>query len=261
MFLHIMAIRLIDGSEFLHIPKTGGSWITRVLEENHLVAQKVRHKHVNYDLNLFGDRMGNGRQLMGFCSRLVANKIIRTLGLSLEGPDAVPCFRFCFVRHPLSWYESWWRYMKARGWNDWGQQNSARYWDPNSMLNGLGSDDFNAFVENVIHVRPGYVSELFYSYTKPGISFIGKTENLREDTFFVLNKLGFSISSVSLNQLEKVNASKTPAEEVVWDEELRRVVMQLELPALIHFGYLNVEERMEFGIPETIVPNSALRQR
>ena len=24
--------------------------------------------------------------------------------------------KFCFLRHPLSWYESWWRYMSGRGW-------------------------------------------------------------------------------------------------------------------------------------------------
>ena len=142
-----MTIRLIDGSEFLHLPKTGGNWVTRVLEQNHLVERYIQHKHASYDLNLFGDRMGSGRQLVHLCSRLAAGKFKRILGIPYDEPDAASCFRFCFVRHPLSWYESWWKYMKSRGWNDWGRKNSARYWDPNSLLNGLGSDNFNTFVD------------------------------------------------------------------------------------------------------------------
>ena len=71
--------------------------------------------------------------------------------------------------------------MSGRGWIHWGAQNNVEDWHPNAILNGLGSDDFNQFIKNVVHKRPGYVSELFFSYTKPGITFIGKTENLTDD--------------------------------------------------------------------------------
>ena len=172
-------------------------------------------------------------------------------------PDEPP-FRFCVVRHPLSWYESWWKYMKGRGWNDWGTQNSADDWHPNSVLNGQGSDDFNTFIRNVIRARPGYVSELYFSFTKPGISYIGKTESLTDDITTVLEALGLPFDRESVRRTPKANVSKTPPEEVRWDEELRQTVIRLELPAMIHFGYLDAAAMREFGVGEEIKPNPAL---
>ena len=254
-----MALRLIDGSEFLHIPKTAGSWVTRVLEDNGLVAKRVSRKHATYDLNLFGERTGSDKQLLRYGLRVGAARVKSLLRIPGEGPDSPARFRFCFVRHPLSWYESWWRYMQGQNWNHWGRQNSSRYWDPDSLLNGLGSDDFNTFVANVVRARPGYVSELFYAYTKPGISFIGKTETLCEDMLTVLNHLGFSVDSTALTRAGKENASARSPDDLVWDNDLKRLVMQLELPALVHFDYLDYAERRTFGVPDSIVPHQALR--
>ena len=48
-----MTVRLVDGSEFLHIPKTGGTWVESVLRESRLVASTFGHEHADYDRNLF----------------------------------------------------------------------------------------------------------------------------------------------------------------------------------------------------------------
>ena len=149
--------------------------------------------------------------------------------------------------------------MNGRGWKNWGTSNSPSDWHPNSTLNGLGSDDFNTFIRNVIQARPGYVSELYFSFTKPGISFIGKTENLANDLVKVLSLLNFSIDPQSVSHVEKVNVSKTPSDAVVWDEDLRRTLTILELPALVHFGYIEQSELHALGISEEIKPNKMLQ--
>ena len=251
-----MSIRLKDDSEFLHIPKTGGEWVTKVLQQNDLIEEMSYHKHLDYDLNLFRSRLPTGKKWIIHETRNAPARF-RSL-LSLKRKTKQP-FRFCFVRHPLSWYESWWKYMNGRGWNTWGATNSTSDWHPCSILNELGSDDFNTFVRNVIEARPGYVSELYFSFTKPGISFIGKTENLARDLTDVLSRLGFAINSESVSKIEAVNVSKSPSSAVVWDEELRRAVLMLELPALVHFGYIQQTELAEMGISTPLKPNEALQ--
>lgn len=150
--------------------------------------------------------------------------------------------------------------MKGRGWSDWGTQNSVAGWHPNSLLNGLGSDDFNEFVGNVVEARPGYVSELYYSFTKPGIGFIGKTETLRDDLAYVLDFLGHSYSRETVLEAPRENVSKTDQAEVEWDPDLRNLVMRLELSALIHFDYLSEDDRRDLGITSTTKPNKSLRR-
>lgn len=253
-----MTVRLTCGSEFLHIPKTGGEWVTSVLNANGLVSEIRGNKHADFDRNLL-DSTVTGRQHLSKAFSLAKRKVLRRFTRSAVSDPRAP-FRFCFVRHPLSWYESWWKYMKGLGWNDWGTQNSATDWHPNSVLNGLGSDDFNEFVWNVVRVRPGYVSELYYSFTKPGIGFIGKTETLRDDLCYVLDYLGHTYSTDSVIKSQRKNVSKTEQAETSWDPELRLLVMKLELSALIHFDYLTESDKITLGVEHSLMPNKAVNR-
>lgn len=246
--------RLVDGSEFLHIPKTGGTWVESVLQESSLIEASYGHEHADFDRNLFQSVVSVGDHL-GEAAKIARHKLVH--GRRKTPPDR-PVFRFCFVRHPLSWYESWWRFMSDQDWHDWGVQNSRAGWHPNALLNGLGSEDFNAFVQNVINARPGYVSELMFAYTKPGISFIGKTENLRRDLARVLCKLGLDHDPALIEQKPRLMVSRSTASPIEWDPQLRQVLMRLELPALVHFGYLTAEQQAEMGITPAIRPHPAL---
>jgi len=251
-----MTIKLKGGAEFLHIPKTGGSWVEEFLKENDLILEYFGHPHADYDRNLI-NKITTGRECLEEAARLAKNKLLGKKRTPVNEANS-PVFRFCFVRHPLSWYESWWKYMQGREWNDWGTQNSKDDWHPNSVLNGLGSSDFNEFVSNVVNVRPGYVTELLYAYTKSGISYIGKTESLREDLGVVLDFLGLRYDRDSLSKSPKINTSKVEHSEIQWDPDLKKMVKKLELPSLIHFDYLSDEEKIEMGVDIGVLPNKAL---
>ena len=255
-----MAIRLINGAEFLHIPKTGGSWVEWVLKKNGLIEEYLGQKHATYDLNLFHDRLGTGRELLRTAAGMALKKLTDKLAGRAIRPDTPPVFRFCFVRHPLAWYESWWKYMTGKGWDDMGTRNSAADWHPNSVLNDLGSDDFNQFVWNVVREGPGYVSELYFSYTKAGISFVGKTESLRRDLARVLDYQTLKYDREHIDDSRPVNVSGTDSHELSWDPSLRQVVEKLELPALIHFGYLTDHELATVAMGEELGHNRALQQ-
>ena len=262
-----MSIRLIDGSEFLHIPKTGGTWVHQVLEEQGLIKDVYvgGHEHANYDRVQSETHAKKKSKKPRKLTRSLSQRINRVLprrqsAASNRTPTHREPFRFCFVRHPLRWYESWWKYMNARGWNDWGDPKVAGGWHPNAALNGLGSSDFNQFVQNVIDTRPGYVSELFFSYAKPGIAYIGKTEHLTDDLLSVVSHLGLQVDSQAVKNRGPVNASKDAGQRIEWDPVLRQTLMRLELPALVHFGYLEMDDARELGLADTLKPASALQR-
>lgn len=247
-----MSVRLINGAEFLHIPKTGGSWVTAILNSQNLTSEYYGHKHADYDHNLFQNQLGIRHHL----SKVVEH-VNHRLRIKKSLVEHAP-FRFCFVRHPINWYESYWRFMEDNNWHGWGKVNSAANWHPTAILEEFGSPDFNEFMFNVIRNRPGYVSELYFSYTKPGISFIGKNENLREDLAKVLNKMKLTFDKTKVLGSQRVNKSRTPREEINWDPQLKNTILKLELPALIHFGYLTEEEQRELAISPYIPPNVAM---
>ncbi|MGJ8593508.1 MAG: hypothetical protein ACSHXF_13235 [Aquaticitalea sp.] len=252
-----MAIKLKNGAEFLHIPKTGGTWVSSILNENNLISSDKGHKHADYDANLFDFDsnlfpMGKGRKR----NLLLLLSLLKTKGIMKDTSHLNQPFRFCFVRHPLLWYESWWKFMETVKWRDFGKTNSPNMWHPNAILNGLGSSDFNEFIWNVIQKRPGYVSELFMSYTKSGINFIGRTESLNQDMIDVLNILDIEIDTTKILKAPKFHESRKL--EVEWDPKLRDMMLKLELPSLIHYGYLNEKEQLEYGLHKYISPNKAL---
>jgi len=98
-----MALLLKSGAVFLHIPKTGGTWVTQVLEECGLIRCRFSHKHADLHRVMYSPR---------YCPWQHAKRCLR-FGRAWHAGVA-DAYKFCFVRHPLRWYESWWRYMKGK---------------------------------------------------------------------------------------------------------------------------------------------------
>jgi len=226
-----LAIVLKNGSVFLHIPKTGGNWITAVLQEINLVDKMVPHKHADID-RFFSPVFKYRKELLKY---LFSPKYFSYLH---NKP-----FMFCFVRHPLSWYESWFKYQSQskRQWRPFGEPRDIYNWHPNAILNGLGSPDFNQFVRNVINKRPGYVTELYGWYTRPQIDFIGKQENLTEDFIKVLRIMNVGFDEDFIRMRGKVGVSELPKEPIIWDEGLKEEVYRLEYAGIVRYGYCKTD--------------------
>ncbi len=221
-----MALILQGGAIFLHIPKTGGSWITKVLKECKLLDGKLGHKHA--DTAHLLSPIGNKR------TRLISYHTKRVLGIYPKHP-----FLFCFVRHPLSWYESWFKYMSQpnQNWCHWGDEQDLTQWHPNSILNGLEDHDFNQFVRNVMKKRPGYVTEMFSWYTPPSINFTGKQENLVDDLVTVLNQLNLNFNEDQIRNTAPVNKSIYNKTTIRWDAEVKQKLIELEKIGITRYGY------------------------
>ncbi|MFW5760160.1 MAG: sulfotransferase family 2 domain-containing protein [Cyclobacteriaceae bacterium] len=229
-----MAILLKSGAVFLHIPKTGGSWVHKVLKEQNLIKIEFSHKHADMERVLNFPRFYTG----GFIHQ---SWKLKTLHLHEEIKNA---YKFCFVRHPLSWYESYWRFMTGLNWDKFHELEykrkylRGRVWHPNLVLENIGGPDFNQFIQNVIKEYPGYVTEFYGWYTLPfHINFIGKQENMKEDLIKVLTDLGEKFDKDKIYKVGKENQSKQQVQIPKWDENLKEEILKLEYAAFKRYGY------------------------
>jgi hypothetical protein len=201
------------GALFFHIPKTAGAWVSEVLQENNLIFSHVGGIH------------NTPRQLEPFES------YFRTPA-RYNRPNK-PFFRFCFVRHPLRWYESWFKMMTARKWQNWG--DDPAHWNPTVLLDGLGDTTFDGFISNVLAKRPGFLAEMYGAFVDKGMHYVGRHEHLADDLISILGYLGVDFNPEYVRRREPANVSKKL--EIVWRADLQEGIERLDYAAFARFGY------------------------
>lgn len=225
-----MAIILKGGAVFLHLPKTGGSWVSQVLRECGLVHRELRkpHKHLDAERVLRAYPAG----LCNRFGRIASRRLPRAAEPELP-------FMFCFVRHPVRWYESWYKYASHPqvGWKSFGRAGDPAAWHPNAMLNGLGADEFPEFVRRVIEGRPGYVSEMYSWYDRPGVRFVGRQERLSDDLVEVLRILDLDFDEELIRSFKPLHVSPPPRRPIRWTPDLLSRVQRLEHASMVRYGY------------------------
>ncbi len=254
-----MALMLRSGAVFLHVPKTGGSWVTRVLEEQGLVVRRFEHIHAGaWQVARFlqparalrNDMRAHVAASMPISWRRRLRRALRLRGrggsvVAAPSPEDVPRppgkpFAFCFVRHPLNWYESYWKYQVKTGWIEYGTPGDPFDWHPWAVLRGIRSDDFNTFVHELVEREPGYVSRMYGWYVDGFVDFVGRQERLAEDLVEALRLAGEAFDDEAIRRAPRVNVSSAPLQ---WDPALRREVLRLEYAAIRRFGYSETETR------------------
>jgi hypothetical protein len=190
-----MAVKL-KNSIFIHVPKAGGTWVTRVLGVMGLITERY--------------------PLSAHCSlRDVVSRYKEDEGLK----------SFCFVRHPLGWYQSFWAFRQSRG------------WDPTNALDGCRASTFEGFIENVLEQQPGYLSGRLQELTQ-GVTYVGRFEAIRESLIEILSNLGESFSSAAVYDHPPVNVSQESTGSTGrYTPDLIRRLSESESWAFQTFGY------------------------
>lgn len=182
-----MAIRILGKLLFLHVPKTGGSWITHLLK-NCYSGVGVARKHAT--------RADYG---------------------------ATPIFTAAFVREPLSWYESYWRFRGGANSGEWNTHygRQPHILDP---IDRCGSPSFDTFLENCLEHAPSYLTGMYAAYCDHA-DFVGQYENLRVDTRKMLNIPGL-VAEPGVGLLPPINVSE--AARPKWNFDLRNRIIDSE---------------------------------
>lgn len=214
-----MALLLKNGIIFLHVPKTGGNWITHVLNKMDIIEAEIGHKHSDLAQLFFELRVD--------CRWPTLRRVE-------EGKKP---FLFCFVRNPLSWYQSWFKYMSQpnRAWRNWGNASDERDWHPCSLLNGVRGDNFSEFLMRVAETRPGYATELFSWFDRPSMNFVGRYENLRDDLLYVLDATGAKFDRRIIKKTKPIGVS--PYKDVTYSKKMLKLITKFESVSMTRYGY------------------------
>lgn len=225
-----MAAILQNNIVFYHIPKTAGTFCRRLFDEIGLFVEERGLKH---DTPISQFSYSNKKS-----SQLLSEVIMRrTTNLLLERALEKS---FCVVRHPVEWYASWYKYMNqpSRNWRDWGEKGSYLKFHPVSQLNGFGGKSFNHFVESCLKEYPGFVSNMFATYTDY-VAVTCKQETLRKDLLMLFDEFNFPVSVAHkqiINIKEKQHVSPFVATNL--DLELEKELYKVEYSGLKRYKYL-----------------------
>lgn len=198
----------LTNSVFLHTPKTGGTWVRTALAHACRVSWEGP-QHISI------------REIPARYDKLR---------------------RFAFVRHPASWYQSFWRY---RG----GPHQKAR--DPRELENwkqpapdiqaifepitSCSDPVFGRFVEKCVIHRPGVVGWV-YTWFTAGVGLVGKQEQLVDDLLHFLSELGEPHSIRVIRSLPPMRVSDRSL-DTEYPAGLLDAVLRSEDEAIKSYGY------------------------
>jgi hypothetical protein len=194
-----MATLITPRTRFLHVPKTGGTWVTQALQVAGVPCQIV------------WTRLGPG-------SRGHA-----TLEQTRAYSDR---FSFAFVRHPLDLYRSRWA------------ANTKDGWPMNRFLHDARSADFPGFVDRVIERHPGFAGRHFAEFTGPAeneIAFVGRYETLVDDLVRALDAAGENYDEAALRSYAPANRSDYQRHAANYDLALAERVVAVEQDAILRW--------------------------
>lgn len=134
---------------FTHLPKTGGTWVRQAMRDA-------------------------GIPCFEGAWHVTPGEVLPVL------PDR---YSFTFVRHPVTWWRSWWAHTAAHGISAWPE-------DPfRPAISRFTDVSYAEFMTRMLGDVPGQYSRIVDRYTD-GVTRTGRTERLAEDLPAILGEAG-----------------------------------------------------------------------
>ena len=229
----------------LHIPRTGGTWVKEAMFQAKIPMDKW------------------GRVCETYRPR--KHTIIPHIHPKLWAKVGVV---FSFVRHPVPYYVSVWRFT-TRSWEIWPDKMKMMVIerkDPAVINEAVlrWKPDFDEWLDEMLEEEPGWVTRWFERYVGPSggefCHYIGRTETLESDLEQVLRMLGYGklwdekrerIAQIQ-HAKNKIRAAKAPNIEVT-DDQRARIERSERVVIRRFFGEETFKKRVyrnfETGVP------------
>jgi hypothetical protein len=201
-----MTIILKGGNvAFVHIPKTGGTWVREVLKKNNLVESEI------LKTDIYATTEGTPKTQHN---------------VPLANATFMNCnYVFSFVRNPLTWYQSYWSFKADFRWY------IGKRFDKNTAAR-----IFPDFIEKIKkHYPRGYLATMFPFYTDI-CTHVGTQENLQDSLVFILNDLGFDTDDLVFPERMKVSPEKSKKIATYKVGQVKDI-LRLEEKVIEKYGY------------------------
>lgn len=179
-----------------HVPRCGGTWIERTLQNGGLLEPAAYIKSHN-----------------PYPKEAVKDKLL-----------------FCFIRHPASWYASYWNRRMCLGWTE-------------CPFDSYKSDNLNTFVKNVLIAEKDYYSRMIKEYIE-NTSYVGKFEDLIEDLLHMLRISNSAFDTQAIRNAIPINCSNYEKYAAIYEKDTINQIQETE--KFILETYYNNEFPMYF---------------
>ncbi len=188
---------ILPNSCFIHVPKTGGSWVRKVIITSGIA---------------FEEYSVNGNCHIGY--------------KDCPYPDK---FRFGFVRHPVSICRSYWQFKMGAGWD------SNNQMDIDCQSDNFHEFIRNVLAKYPGLYGRSLTELLGKGETE--IEYIGKYENLVEDLIEALTRAGETFDEGAIRDFPPVNVSDKKRFPAELSAGLEAKVIEAEMEVIRRFGY------------------------
>ena len=90
---------------------------------------------------------------------------------------------------------------------------------------------------NVNKKWPGYVTEMYDWYIRPGVNFVGKMENMVSDLAKAFELMKIDIGEDKIRAVPRENESPSHIAKPAWDPALKKETLRLEYAGYVRYGY------------------------
>ena len=188
---------ILPNSCFLHVPKTGGSWVKKAIIASGITYEEYR---------IEGDPH-----------------------IGLTHCPVADTFKFAFVRHPVSLYRSYWQFKMT---HQWDKKNPLDMECQSNDFNVFIQNVLAKFPSCYSHKLINFVG----TEAEP-IEFIGQYENLVEDLIRALTLAQETFSEDAIRDLPAYNVSNKKRFPADYDQDLEQKIRQSEHKMMKRFFY------------------------
>jgi hypothetical protein len=155
-------------------------------------------------------------------------------------------FTFVFIRHPLTWYRSYWAYRMQVGWRVHPDQPITGWQTFGSVLDHeCRADDFESWMRNILAYMPeGFLTRIYRIYTDQ-VDFTGRIESLKADLSLALASAGEKFSPARIEALPKENQTNRKWKAAaILQKRLAERVMEAENEVVQRWNYQSIPRAM-----------------